>query len=183
MSIRVVVLFLFLLGFWLLLSARLDPVFLVMGVGFSALVVWLTQPMVIRILGPELGGPRVFLRRLLRYSIYVAWLVSRIVPAGIQVAYYVLHPRLPIEPGVLRFRTSLRSPIARTILANSITLVPGTMTLEVDGDEFAVHALIPAAADDLTAATLQNRIADVFLEEHEEAPHVVWEPSAWRATS
>jgi multicomponent Na+:H+ antiporter subunit E len=181
MSVRVVVHFLFMLGFWLLLSARFDPVFLGMGLGFSALVVWLTLPMVSMVLGPELGGPRVFLRRLLRYGIYVVWLVGRIVPAGIQVAYYVLHPRLPIDPGVLRFHTSLRSPIARTILANSITLVPGTMTLEVDGDEFAVHALVPSAANDLIAATLQNRIADIFLEEHEEAPHVVWEPSAWRA--
>ena len=181
MSIRVVVYFLLMLGFWLLLSARLDPVFLGMGIASGALVTWLTLPLVTRILGPDLGGPRVFVRRAYRYAFYVLWLVSRIVPAGVQIAYHVLHPRLPIDPGVLRFRTSLRSPVARSILANSITLVPGTITLEVDGDEFAVHAFIPSAADDLASATLQNRIADVFLEEHEPAPHVVWEPSTWRA--
>jgi multicomponent Na+:H+ antiporter subunit E len=181
MNMRIVVHFLLILGFWLLLSARFDAVFLGMGIASAALVAWLTNPLVERVLGPDLGGPRVVVRRMYRYAVYVGWLVARIVPAGLQVAYYVLHPRLPIDPGVLRFRTTLRSPIARAILANSITLVPGTMTLEVDGDEFAVHAFIPSAADDLASAVLQNRIADIFLEEHEPAPHVVWEPSAWKA--
>ncbi len=181
MNIRAIVLFLVLLAFWLLLSARLNPVFLAMGVGSAALIAWLTHPLVDKVLGPELG-PRVLLRRAWHYVVYLVWLVGRIVPAGVQVAYHVLHPRLPIDPGVLRFRTTLHSPVARTMLANSITLVPGTMTIEVDGDEFAVHAFIPSAADDLASAKLQNRIADIFLEEHEEAPNVVWEPS-WRVSS
>ena len=181
MNIRAIVLFLVLLAFWLLLSARLSPVFLGMGVGSAALVAWLTHPLIGKVLGPELG-PRVLLRRGWYYVVYLVWLVGRIVPAGVQVAYHVLHPRLPINPGVLRFRTTLHSPIARTMLANSITLVPGTMTIEVDGDEFVVHAFIPSAADDLASARLQNRIADIFHEEHEAAPNVVWEPS-WRVSS
>ena len=181
MNIRAIVLFLVLLAFWLLLSARFDPVFLGMGVGSAALVAWLTHPLVGKILGPELG-PAKLARRGWYYVVYLVWLVGRIVPAGVQVAYHVLHPRLPIEPGVLRFRTRLHSPVARTMLANSITLVPGTMTIEVDGDEFVVHAFIPSAADDLASAKLQNRIADIFLEDHEDAPYVVWEPS-WRVSS
>ncbi len=182
MKIRAFVQFLLLLVFWLLLSWRFDPVFLFMGVGSAALVTWLTLPLVTKVLGPDLGGPRVLVRRSIAYAVYLAWIVGRIFPAGLQIAYHVLHPNLPIDPGVLRFRTTLHSPVARTILANSITLVPGTMTLEVDGDEFVVHAFIPSAADDLASAKLQNRIADIFLEEHEAAPNVVWEP-VWRVSS
>jgi multicomponent Na+:H+ antiporter subunit E len=182
MKIRALVQFLLLLAFWLLLSWRFDPVFLAMGVGSAALVTWLTHPLVTKAIGPDLGGPRVLLRRGFAYGVFLVWLVGRIIPAGLQIAYHVMHPKLPIDPGVLRFRTTLRSPVARTMLANSITLVPGTMTLEVDGDEFIVHAFIPSAADDLASAKLQNRIADIFLEEHEAAPNVVWEP-VWRVSS
>jgi hypothetical protein len=81
MNIRAIVLFLVLLAFWLLLSARLDPVFLGMGVGSAALVAWLTNPLVTKILGPELG-PAALLRRAWYYVVYLVWLVGRIVPAG-----------------------------------------------------------------------------------------------------
>jgi multicomponent Na+:H+ antiporter subunit E len=182
MIARAIVQFLLLLAFWLLLSWRLDPVFLAMGVGSAALVTWLTQPFVTKAIGPGLGGPRVLLRRGFASGVYLVWLMGRIIPAGLQIAYHVLHPGLPIDPGVLRFRTTLHSPVARTLLANSITLVPGTMTLEVNGDEFVVHAFIPSAADDLASAKLQNRIADIFLEDHQSAPNVVWEP-VWRVSS
>ena len=180
MSGRAVVQFVLLLAFWLLLSGQYDPLFIGMGVASAALVTAVTQMLVAPTLGPALGGARVLPRRLWRYAIYLLWLVGRIPPAGLQVAYHVLHPRVPIDPGVLRFRTGLQSPMARTILANSITLVPGTMTLEVDDDEFVVHAFIPSAADDLASAAMQNKIADIFLEEHDPAPEVVWEPF-WRA--
>lgn len=180
MSARAVVMFVLLLAFWLLLSGQYDVVFISTGVITAAVVTAATEMLLAPVLGPDRGGARALPRRLWRYAVYVVWLISRIPPAGVQVAYHVLHPRVPIDPGVLRFRTGLQSPMARAILANSITLVPGTMTLEVDDDEFIVHAFIPSAADDLADATMQNKIADVFLEEHDPAPHVVWEPS-WRA--
>jgi multicomponent Na+:H+ antiporter subunit E len=180
MSGRVVVQFLLLLGFWLLLSGQYNAVFISMGVASAAVVTAFSEAWVRPTLGPDLGGVKVLPRRLWRYGVYLAWLVGRIPPAGLQIAYHVLHPQVPIDPGVLRFRTGLSSPMARTILANSITLVPGTMTLEVDEDEFIVHAFIPSAADDLASAAMQNKIADIFLEEHDAAPEVVWEP-VWRA--
>jgi multicomponent Na+:H+ antiporter subunit E len=180
MSWRAVVQFVLLLAFWLLLSGHYDPLFVGMGVVSAAVVTAVTHPLLAPALGRPLGGLRVLPRRTWRYVVYIGWLVSRIPPAGLQIAYHVLHPRVPIDPGVLRFRTGLQSPTARTILANSITLVPGTMTLEVDEDEFVVHAFIPSAVDDLASATMQNKIADIFLEPHDPAPEVVWEPF-WRA--
>ena len=55
------------------------------------------------------------------------------------MAYRVLNPYLPIKPGIVRIKTSLTSEFAKTILANSITLTPGTLTVEVDGEDFYVH--------------------------------------------
>jgi multicomponent Na+:H+ antiporter subunit E len=80
-------------------------------------------------------------------------------------------------PAELRFSTGLESRLARVVLANSITLVPGTMTMTLNEDEFVVHALTPAAADDLLSARMQNMIGSIFLEEPEPPPEVAWEPA------
>jgi multicomponent Na+:H+ antiporter subunit E len=88
----------------------------------------------------------------------------------------VLDPRRPPRPGVVHFRTGLRSPAARTLLATSITLVPGTITLNVDGDEFIVHAFTPANMSDLASADAQARIARIFGVPADEPPVLRWEP-------
>ncbi|MEX2486015.1 MAG: Na+/H+ antiporter subunit E, partial [Nitriliruptoraceae bacterium] len=86
-----------------------------------------------------------------------------------------LDPRSTPRPGVMTFTTQLRSPAARTLLANSITLVPGTITLEVDGDELTVHSFTPSSVDDLVDAQMQNRIAAVFREPDQPRPRLDWE--------
>jgi multicomponent Na+:H+ antiporter subunit E len=51
----------------------------------------------------------------------------------------VLHPKLPIKPGIVLVKTKLKTPLGRLLLANSITLTPGTITVESDGDDFYIH--------------------------------------------
>ncbi len=172
----VVVEFLGLLGFWLVLSGQYSPLFIAMGVISAVLVTALTHRVVAEALGPPGEGAADAPVRILRAIGYGFWLLSRIPPAGFQVAYYVLHPAMPIKPGVLRFRTSLRSQMARSALANSITLVPGTLTLRIIGDEFVVHAFVPSSAADLIKGGMQQRIARVFLEEERDDPEATWQP-------
>lgn len=172
-----IVQFLVLLGFWFLLSGRFSPLFVVMGVVSAAIATALTHAALVDVLGPRLGGPRTALRRAWRYAVYVVWLLGRIPPAAWQIVRIVLHRDLPVHPHVLVFTTRLESPVARAMLANSISLVPGTITLAVDGNRFTVHAFVPASADDLLTAALQNRIADVFLAGHEPPPEVAWTPA------
>lgn len=164
-----------LLGFWLALSARLDPLFLGMGVASAALVTALTNDLAARHLGPPVGGLAGLGRRGRRLAVYAVWLVGRMVPAAVMVAYHVLHPRMPIAPGVLRFRSGLDSQVARAVLANSITLVPGTLTVAVEDDEFIVHVFVPQAGDDLLAGVVQRRVAWVFLQDLPDPPEVVWQ--------
>lgn len=173
-TLRAITLFLLLFGFWQLLSGRIDPLFLVLGLLSAAAVTWLSMGLLEGVIGPADATPRVDLVQL---AVYLAWLITRIPPAGFVVARVVLDPRLPPEPGVVRFRTGLASPVARTFLANSITLVPGTMTLEVLDDEFVVHAFTPAAVADLANAATQRRIARVFRLEPDDPPAMTWEPS------
>ena len=173
--------FVVLLAFWLLLSWQFTALFIVMGVASAALVTALTHRLVTEELGPAGQGLADGPLRLVRAIGYGAWLLTRIPPAGFQVAYYVLHPRMPIDPGVLRFRTSLQSKVARTALANSITLVPGTLTLRVIGDEFVVHAFVPSSASDLIENRMQQRIAHAFLEEEHVDPQAAWQPPERRA--
>lgn len=175
-KVLVAVEFVILLAFWLVLSGHYDPLFIAMGVVSAALVTALTHRLVLAMLGPGGRGLLDAPLRLLRIVEYGLWLLTRIVPSGVQIAYYVLHPRMPIEPGVLRFRTALRSQVARTALANSITLVPGTLTLRILGDEFVVHAFLPDSADDLIEGRMQRRIARVFLEEELDDPEATWQP-------
>lgn len=171
-AIRFLGLFIVLLALWLLLSGHYTLLFVSMGVASSALAAWFGGALLEDTVGPAHEHPRVRILSLLGYT---GWLVARVIPSAVQVARIVLDPRLPPEPGMVRFRTHLASPAARTTLANSITLVPGTMTIDVDGDEFTVHSFTPDAVEDLSSARMQNRIARVFRDEHQPEPEMVWE--------
>jgi len=61
------------------------------------------------------------------------------VHANLDVAYRVLHPEMPIKPGIVKIKTSLQSDLAKTILANSITLTPGTLSVDIDGQDLYIH--------------------------------------------
>lgn len=72
--------------------------------------------------------------------IYLFFFVYYVVKANIEVAYRVLHPAMPIRPGIVRVYSSLRTASARTVLANSITLTPGTLTVDITEDGyFYIH--------------------------------------------
>jgi multicomponent Na+:H+ antiporter subunit E len=78
-------------------------------------------------------------KRFLLGVFYIPYLIYYILLANLDVAYRVLNPYLPINPGIVKVKTNLKNEFAKTILANSITLTPGTLTVEVDGDYFYVH--------------------------------------------
>jgi multicomponent Na+:H+ antiporter subunit E len=170
---RPILLFIALLAFWFLLSGKFDALFISMGVASALIVTRFGVPLLSEVLGAPGETPKVNLLRLVGY---IAWLLTRIPGAAVDVALSILLPSRSPSPGVVRFTTGLYSPAARTLLANSITLVPGTMTLSVDGGEFVVHALSPRAAEDLANAEVQRRIARVFRAEPDAPPVMRWDP-------
>lgn len=98
----------------------------------------------------------------LRWLVYLPYLLWEITKANIQVAYVVLHPRLPIDPDIVRFQPAVWHGLPVTTLANSITLTPGTLTVDVREGDFYVHHLTTGAREGLLGGSLERAVRFVF---------------------
>jgi len=97
-----------------------------------------------------------------RMFVYAPYLLWEIVKANIDIAYAVLHPSLPIDPRMVEFDGAVWGDMPVTTLANSITLTPGTLTVDVDREVFYIHALTKSSRDDLLAGGLERAVRFVF---------------------
>jgi multicomponent Na+:H+ antiporter subunit E len=100
--------------------------------------------------------------QLLRMVVYVPYLLWQIALANLHIAKVVLHPSLPIDPTVIRYRAAVWGDAPVTTLANSITLTPGTLTISVSDRAFNVHSLTDNSRDDLEAGGLERAVRFVF---------------------
>ena len=139
---------------WLLLSASLDLFHIGLGLLVAGGVAWLNT---------ERPVSRVPVVRV-RIVWYFFWLVGRILQSGFHMAYLILHPALPINPSLIRYRTDLQEDSGIVLLANSITVTPGTITVEVNSQELVVHAMDDKSAQDVTSHRLQRQVAGLFTE-------------------
>lgn len=172
---RTVALFLILAGFWLLLSGRLGVQYFIFLFLSVALVLWLNPERPFRKPDPTRGtGLLARTRAGGALAKFLVWLVWNVIKANLEVAYMILHPRLPIRPGLFRFRTTLQDDVARVLVANSITLTPGTVTIDLKDDEYLVHAIHPRSAGALAEADMQNMVARVFGEAPDPPPRILW---------
>lgn len=161
-------------GFWLVLSGRFQTKYLTMGVVCALLVTLFTVDLV------QPDRPRTRRRQFSplvatwRSLAYFVWLLWSIVEANLQVAYLVLQPRLNVRPGLLCFTTKLRSRTGHIILTNSITLTPGTITVDFKDGVYTIHALAPEAAQSLIDAKMQSKIEHIFGEPEERTTDIRW---------
>ena len=81
------------------------------------------------------------------FIIYLFVFIWECLKANIDVAYRVLHPAMPIRPGIVKVRTTLKSDLAKTLLANSITMTPGTITIDIIGDYLYIHWIYVRSED------------------------------------
>jgi len=169
-TVHTVLQFVFLMGFWLLLSGHYDFFHISMGV-FSGLMVTALNLRLRRFhfFREEIQQAEARLKRQypatlrpLRFLFYIGWLFWQILVASLQVAYAVLRPRMPIDPSLVIFKTRLPNTSARVILGNSITLTPGTITVQISGDEFVVHALMDVSASGIVDGSLPGQVARLY---------------------
>lgn len=139
--------------FWVLLSGRTGVLDLLMAAVASAAVALVNR---------DIEGVTEVLRRGPQLLLYAPWLLREIWAANMQVVRIVLHPRLPIDPVVVSIAPALSSDLALTLLANSITLTPGTVTIDVEDGRLFVHALTRAGAADLEGGGMARRVGRVF---------------------
>jgi len=144
----------FLLGaIWLAWSGHFTPLLLSFGALSCAIVIAVVLRMKIA------DRETVPLELVLGLPRYLPWLGWQIVKANVDVARRIIDPRLPIDPGVVRVRALQRKHAARVLFANSITLTPGTVSIDVEGDEIVVHALTREAGEEVLAGEMNRRVA------------------------
>ena len=151
-------LILFVSGFivWLLLTWPPKFQEVIAGVFAAGLVSFLTGTLFVK-------RPHLFrhLRRYLWFLYYFVFFVWECFKANIDVAYRVLHPRRPLKPGIVKVHTKFKSDTALTFLANSITLTPGTLTVDIDPEQKVLYVhWIDVKTQDSQEAT--KRIVERF---------------------
>ncbi|MBN1196760.1 MAG: Na+/H+ antiporter subunit E [Candidatus Aminicenantes bacterium] len=139
--------FILMMGVWLLLSGRVTFENLAAG-AIVALVITMMTTSRTSMLGEIRLTPRALGAHLLFFLVFLRELIR----SNLDVARRVLSPSLPIHPGIVKVKTRLRSPLGRFVLANAITLTPGTFTVDIMGDSLFIHWLDMAPEDAEAAA-------------------------------
>lgn len=155
---RILGLWAFCFGLWLLLSGYFDvPLLLVFGAlscALAVLVAWRVEVIV-----PEERTPCSWFN--VHLFGYWPWLLWQVVLSNLDVAKRIVDPALPIDPALIALKPTQRGDLGRFIYANSITLTPGTVTVALSGDTLEVHALTREAADALLEGDMDRRVAQL----------------------
>lgn len=140
--------------FWFLLSGHTEPLLISIGIVSTLFVVYLSHRM--NIIDRE-SHPIHLSFRLARYHLYLG---KEIVLSNIDVIKRILSPGKTISPCVVTLPAEQKSDLGKVIYANSITLTPGTVTLELSGEQLKVHALSREGAEALQAGSMSREIPD-----------------------
>ena len=140
-------------AFWFALSGQMAPFFIGLGVISVLLTMWLAARLQIidRDASPYHKLPQML--------VYLLWLIGEIIKSNIAVIARVLGPRHAIDPAVVRLRTRARTDLGKALFANSITLTPGTVTIDVEDDNVLVHALVREKASVASFEPMDRRAA------------------------
>jgi len=145
-------------AFWLLLSGYLDAFHLVTGLLSSLFVAWISSDLLCG-RNFRLGSALAWTGR---FMAYLPWLMLEIAKANVDLVYRTLSPSMPIDPLIIKISPAIRTDLNKTVLANSITLTPGTVTMNVTKDgEFTVHAISQEAAQSLLDGHMPNKVIAV----------------------
>ena len=129
--------FLLFLSFWIILNGRFTWEIFLFGLVVSAAVYWF----ICRFMDYGLRKDFLLLKNAGLFVLFLGVLIREIARANLGVLRLILSPKYLPEPALVYFKTDLKSGICKVLLANSITLTPGTITVSVEGDEFLVHCL------------------------------------------
>ena len=135
-----------------MLSGHTSPLLLSLGLlSVTAVVACVSR---LEVLDDE-GVPVHLLPGLIRY---VPWLIGQVIRSNLDVARRIVSPKLPIHPSVIKVDATHHTEVGRVTYANSITLTPGTISLDVSAETIEVHALTEDAANDLMSGEMARRV-------------------------
>ena len=140
-------LFFTLLFFWVLLNGTLATDVMIVGAISSAVIASLFRGNL-----AWFSELRLTPKALATTVTYVFYYLKELIKSNVNVAMIVLSPALPVNPGIVTVRTKLKSSMGRMLLANSITLTPGTLTVDLDGELLHIH-WVSVDSPDIDGAT------------------------------
>lgn len=156
-----------LFAFWVVLSGKIEARYLIIGFVTALGVTVITRPFSV-LSRDGAGGAAVSVWGLpwLRLLAFLPWLFWQLVKSSVLMAWLILHPKMPVDPQVIRFKKHFPHPVGYFVLANSITLTPGTLTVDVEDGRFTVHCVHAATAESLAPAEregeMPRRVGDIF---------------------
>ena len=149
--------FFLLLCLWVILNGQITWEIVLSGAVLSALI----ELFAIRFMHYSLKRELRAIRLLPRVLTYLVHLIREIVKANWAVMRLILSPTLEVEPQLRSFRTPLTSPTARAVLADSITLTPGTITVSLEGDEYLIHSLDKGLMEGIEDTSFQRELLEM----------------------
>lgn len=142
--------------FWILLSGFFTPFLLAAGFGCAVAILLISRRL--WIIDSEGHPIEMFWRALSSYWPWLAWEIAK---SAWDVSKRILSPSLPISPTLVEFVPSQRTPVGLTLHANSITLTPGTISVEAEAGRFLVHALTREGAAGLAGSEMDRRCREM----------------------
>lgn len=155
----VISLALFLFAFWLILSNDYSLWNILVGSAIAIIIAVVTGELI-----PTRMQSHFSFGFAMRAPVFFVLLIWEIVKSNWDVFRIVVAPSFPIDPQVSEFDTCLESQMAKTFLAGSINLTPGTITIEIEGSHFYVHCLAGSQSGDLLDGRLERMVAWLFRE-------------------
>jgi len=145
-----------LLLFWAILSGKFDAFHLSVGLLSVVFVLWMDFRLA------PLGEADASRVHPVRFILYYFWLLKEMVFSAVYVARAIVWPDQYVDPRLVCFRSEQPGVVAAVSLANSITLTPGTLTVDLEDNIYLVHALNSRTANDLLSGSMQARVAGLF---------------------
>jgi multicomponent Na+:H+ antiporter subunit E len=140
--------------FWIVLNGRITVEITVFGVVIAAAV----YAFICRFMGYSFEKDKLLFRKLPLLIAYFFVLVIEIIKANIVMIQYIFSPQIEAEPALVRFHAELRTPSAQVLLANSITLTPGTITVEMKDGEYLVHCYDKSMGEGLESSVFVSML-------------------------
>ena len=158
--LKIVLTVLILMVAWMMLTFRTDIDGLVQEIIAGALIALALGIFLSGIL-PEAGKGNP-VKRILMFFVFLIILFKEMLLANIDVAYRVLHPKMPIKPGIVKVKPGIKSDMGKMVLANSITLTPGTLSMDYIDDALFIHWICVKDDPKESMKPLDKAVKEVF---------------------
>jgi len=146
---------------WIVFNGKITAEIVWIGFAVSILVFWF----ICKFMGYSLQKEKNFYKKMVSFGGYMYLLIKEIISANMTLFHMILTEREKMEPVLVTFHTDLKTETARVILANSITLTPGTITVSIEKDELVVHCLDKSLAKGLKDSVFEQKLKTIEGEE------------------